>query len=93
MIINRANVELITYESPAVLKFVAEAYLNGRSGVIIKCDVLNNIAEDISHAQYNDFITYEGEALFKFICIERSEQELIAEIEEIISQYDLEDYF
>lgn len=84
---------MIVYESTELFKFQQQCKArHGCAG--LWNDTASEIATDIMWAQGNDMFTWDGEtSSFRIICVERSAEEIIEVIDEIIEQYELGDYF
>lgn len=86
MIRNRKQVEMVIYESEILTRL-------STANKSIYSDLIGEISTDLMWGQNDDILKHDEGGTFIVIPVNRSVSELIEVIDEIISEYDLEDYF
>lgn len=86
MIKGRKQVEMVIYESEILARL-------STANESIYSEIIGEISTDLLWGQYDDILKHDEGGAFIIIPVNRSVSELIKVIDEIISEYDLEDYF
>lgn len=86
MIKTRKQVEMVIYESEILARL-------STANESIYSEIIGEISTDLLWGQYDDILKHDEAGAFIIIPINRTVSELIKVIDEIISEYDLEDYF
>lgn len=91
MIKERMQVEMVIYESDELKRFYDYCNQNNKRGIYQ--GLLEEIATDLQWQQVDDLFSWDEAATFNVVARKRTAEELIELIDEVIENYDIQDYY